>query len=274
MPDTLGRLRKEARDAARRAGVPPRDVDLLLADLIGRDPVYLMANDERVLSQDERARFDDDLARRLTGEPVQYIRGHCEFYGRTFRVDSRVLIPRPETEIVCEHVLSLARPGMRVIDVGCGSGAIAVTLALEMPALRVVATDTSIDAILVASENARRLGADVAFVRGDLLAHVRGPLPLVVSNPPYIPEEHIPGLQREVSGHEPHVALSGGPGGMVLIERLVHEAKERLVSGGVLVLEIGWDQADRLTSIGEASGFEVEVRSDLSGVPRCGILRR
>lgn len=274
MPDTLRRLREKARRAARRAGISPRDVDLLLADMIGRDPVYVVANDGRVVTAEERARFDARLARRLAGEPIQYIRGECEFFGRTFVVDPRVLIPRPETETVCERVLEIVRPDSLVVDVGCGSGAIAVTLALERPSLRVVATDRSLDAIVLARGNARRLGARLAFLQGDLLAPVRGGLSFVISNPPYIPDEDFPGLQREVAEHEPRMALSGGEGGMEIIARLVTEAAARLEAGGVLVLEIGWNQAECLATSGKEAGFDVEIHDDLAGVPRCGVLRR
>jgi release factor glutamine methyltransferase len=274
LPDTLGRLRREAREAARHAGVSARDVDLLLADLIGRDPVYVVAGDDRVVTDEQRARFEDQLRRRLGGEPVQYIRGRCEFFGRTFLVDSRVLIPRPETETICERVLDIVRPGMRVIDVGCGSGAIAVTLALECRGLRVLATDRSLDAIVLARQNAQRLGARVAFAQGDLLAATRGRFVVIVSNPPYVPDEDFAGLQREVVEHEPRMALSGGRGGMVVIARLVVEAATRLESGGSLVMEIGWNQADRLVTLGREQGLDVEIHDDLAGVPRCGVLRR
>lgn len=274
MPDTLGQLRRKAREAAQHAGVSPRDVDLLLGDLIGRDPVYVVAGDDRVVTGEERARFDEQFRRRLDGEPVQYIRGRCEFFGRTFRVDSRVLIPRPETETICERVLDIVRPGMRVIDVGCGSGAIAVTLALECPGLRVLATDRSLDAIVLARGNARSLGARVAFAHGDLLSAFRGTFPLIVSNPPYVPDEDFPGLQREVVEHEPRMALSGGRGGMAIIARLVAEAASRLEPGGALVLEIGWNQAERLVALGREAGLAVEIHDDLAGVPRCGVLRR
>jgi len=272
VPDTLGSIRSRARQAARGAGVSPRDVDLLLADLIGRDPVYLIANDDRIIRDEELARFEAQLERRLSGEPIQYIRGRCEFFGRSFLVDSRVLIPRPETELLCERVLSIARPGMRVIDVGCGSGAIAVTLALEKPELFVTATDISFDAILVARENARRLEARVQFVQGDLLSHIRGTFSLIVSNPPYVPSEQMDGLQREVVDHEPHLALSGGAEGMDSISRLVDEAGDRLAPAGTLAIEIGWDQKERVTTVGESIGFRVQVHNDLAGMPRCAVL--
>lgn len=274
MPDTIGRIRREARAAARDAGVPPRDVDLLLADVIERDPIHLLASDDQVLDDEQTRRFDEQLARRLTGEPVQYIRGHCEFFGRTFHVDPRVLIPRPETELLCEQVLRIAQPGMRVLDVGCGSGAIAVTLALERPSLRVLATDISIDAIVVARANARRLSAPVSFVQADLLSPILATFSLIVSNPPYVPAGEVPGLQREVASHEPHLALSGGSEGLDTITRLTEEAGKRLDRKGALLMEIGWDQGDRVRALGEAHGFSVDVREDLAGLPRCAVLRR
>jgi len=250
------------------------DVDLLLGDLIGRDRAYVLAHDDRVLTHDEQERFAAVLTRRLSGEPVQYIRGHCEFFGRTFKVDRRVLIPRPETEIICEQALRHAKRGMRVIDVGTGSGAIAITLALEEPGLHVFATERSLEAILLARENAERLGAGVVFAKGDLLSAFRGSFSLIVSNPPYIPDEEIAGLQREVGEHEPHLALSGGPGGMNVIRRLVDEVGQLLEPGGAFVMEMAWNQGNRLIELGDDGGWDVEIVPDLSGSHRCGVFTR
>ncbi len=273
MTRALGAVRRDGKERATKEGVSTRDVDLLLTDLLDCDMTHLIAHGERVLTDEELSALEKLLVRRFDGEPVQYIRGHCEFYNRTFHIDTRVLIPRPETEIICEHALAIVKPGMRVIDVGCGSGAIGITMALENPELQVFATEYSFEALVVARENARRLGARVEFATMDLLAACRGSLDLIVSNPPYIPDEEIPGLQREVAGHEPHVALSGGAGGLVLVKRLATEAQELLRPGGSLFMEIGWNQRPRVEEIGAAGPWEVDVRPDLSGMPRCAIFK-
>lgn len=273
MSQTLGEIRRDGKERATKEGVTTRDVDLLLTDVLDCDITHLIAHADRVLKDEEISVLEELLIRRFDGEPVQYIRGHCEFYNRTFHVDNRVLIPRPETEIVCEHAMSIAKPGMRVIDVGCGSGAIGITMALENPELEVFATEYSFEALVVARENARRLGAPIEFATMDLLAACRGTLDLIVSNPPYIPEEEIPGLQREVSGHEPHVALSGGPGGLNLVKRLATQAETLLKPGGTLFMEIGWNQRPRVEQIGAEGPWEVDVRPDLSGMPRCAVFK-
>ncbi len=270
----IGELRRDAREHAVRDGISPRDVDLLLADAIAKDVVYLIAHDDEELDPDAEERFRASFWRRLSGEPLQYIRGRCEFYAREFLVDPRVLIPRPETEVLVEFALSLAKPGARVIDVGTGSGAIGTTIALERPDLEVFATDYSLVAVIAARENAMRLGAKVKFAQADLLQPVHTLFDVIVSNPPYIPDEYVPGLQREVQGHEPHVALKGGPGGLVLIRRLVGEARELLEPGGTLIFEIGWDQGGRIERLGEEIGWPAEVRPDLAGMPRYGVFRK
>jgi release factor glutamine methyltransferase len=238
------------RDVATR-GLDPRDVDLLLADALGRSVAWLFAHvdtdvDEHIV--------DDALRRRAAGEPLQYIRGRCDFYGREFLVDDRVLIPRPETEILVEQAIARAPRGARVVDVGTGSGCIAVTLALERPDLRVVATDVSVAALAVAKRNRDRLGARVALAACDLLDAVRD-VDLIVSNPPYIPSADIATLQTEVRDHEPRNALTPGPRGTEIIERL-------LASKFPSILEIGYGQYDALRD--RVDG----VVNDLAGIPR------
>jgi release factor glutamine methyltransferase len=198
--------------------------------------------------------IDDALRRRAAGEPLQYIRGRCDFYGREFFVDDRVLIPRPETELLVEQAIKRAPHGARVVDIGTGSGCIAVTLALERPDLRVFATDTSIPALAVAKHNCKALGARVTFVACDLW-DAMGPMDLIVSNPPYIPEADIATLQTEVRDHEPRPALTPGPRGTEIIERL-------LDSGIPTILEVGYGQYELLKSRVD------EAIDDLAGIPR------
>jgi release factor glutamine methyltransferase len=197
---------------------------------------------------------DEALRRRAAGEPLQYIRGRCHFYGREFIVDDRVLIPRPETEILVEQAIRRAPRGACVADVGTGSGCIAVTLALERPDLRIVATDVSVAALAVARRNRDRLGARVAFVACDLLDAVQT-VDLIVSNPPYIPSADIATLQTEVKDHEPRNALTPGPRGTEIIDRL-------LATEITSILEIGYGQYDLLRDRVD------DVVNDLAGIPR------
>jgi release factor glutamine methyltransferase len=202
----------------------------------------------------DAAIIEEQLQRRAAGEPLQYIRGRCDFYGREFVVDDRVLIPRPETELVVEQAVARAPRGGRVVDVGTGSGCIAVSLALERPDLHVIGVDVSLAALAVAKRNRDRLGACVALIASDLFDAVKD-VDLVVSNPPYIPAADIETLQTEVRDHEPRGALTPGPRGTEIIERL-------LASGVPAIVEIGYGQADALRERVD------EVIPDLAGIPR------
>ena len=194
------------------------------------------------------------MRRRAAGEPLQYIRGRCDFYGREFVVDDRVLIPRPETELLVEQAVARAPRGARVVDVGTGSGCIAISLALERPDLRVLAVDMSVAALAVAKRNRDCLGACVAFAASDLLDALRD-VDLIVSNPPYIPSADIATLQTEVKDHEPRTALTPGPRGTEVIDRL-------LSSNIPAIIEIGYGQYDALR------GRVDDVVDDLAGIPR------
>ncbi|MFA6957834.1 MAG: peptide chain release factor N(5)-glutamine methyltransferase [Thermoanaerobaculia bacterium] len=271
---TIREVRAAARERAAREGVSPRDVDLLLSDALGRTPVWLLAHDDEPIGDDAARAFGDALGRRVAREPIQYIRGRCEFYNREFLVDDRVLIPRPETELLVEKVVHAAGRGSRVVDVGAGSGCIAITLAAERPDLRVAAVDLSPAALAVASRNARRLGARVAFAGSDLLSSCRGVFDVIVSNPPYVAERDRERLQREVAEWEPHSALFAGTDGMSIIERLLGEAAQSLAHGGVVAMEIGWDQGEALRVLAAAGGWQLELHPDLAGIPRIAMLRR
>jgi release factor glutamine methyltransferase len=196
------------------------------------------------------------LRRRAAGEPLQYIRGRCDFYGREFIVDDRVLIPRPETELLVEQAVARAPRGARVVDAGTGSGCIAVSLALERPDLRVLGVDVSVAALAVAKRNRDRLGARVELAASDLLEAVRE-ADLVVSNPPYIPAADIETLQTEVKDHEPRGALTPGPRGTEAIERLLH-------ANVPVIFEIGFGQLDAVRAMTAVDA----VIDDLAGLPR------
>jgi release factor glutamine methyltransferase len=266
-----------ARLAATPFGAPPREAALLLARVLGLTEAQVLARDREEVPPAAAERFQTLLERRLTGEPVAYLFGEREFYGRTFHVDDRVLIPRPETEHVVEAALAEPLPPRPwILDVGTGSGILAVTLALEVPGARTVATDLSPGALAVAAGNARRLGAAgrTHLVRTDLTAGLDlSCFDLVVSNPPYIDPADAPTLSPEVRQFEPSLALfAPGSGDSVLARLFALGAGLR--SGVRLLVEIGAGQLDAARRHAEASALLLEeVRPDYSGIPRVLILR-
>ncbi|HVP42951.1 MAG TPA: peptide chain release factor N(5)-glutamine methyltransferase [Terriglobales bacterium] len=256
---------------------PRMNAEVLLMFVLGVDRAYLYAHPERELTADERARYDEALRERATGKPAQYITGHQEFWGMDLIVTPAVLIPRPETEHVVETVLALARefPARTIVDVGTGSGCIALALAKELPQAEITATDISPEALDVAKANAARhqLEKRIRFVeadllpKGDALTGVSTGVDLVVSNPPYVSEEERDKVQREVRKFEPRVALFGGEHGFDIYRRLIPQAKAALRSGGWLVMEMGFSQEEEMRRM--LSGWsEVRVAADLQGIPR------
>ena len=240
------------------------EAELLLAHLLGLDRVTLYTQADRPLDTGELERCRELLRRRAQGEPVAYLTGKREFYGLEFAVGPAVLVPRPETELLVDRAREL-RPA-RILDVGTGSGCIAVACAVRLPEAEVTATDLSAPALEIARENARRHGVAerVRFLEGDLFAPVAGErFDLVVSNPPYVAD----GDAAAVARHEPGSALFAEPRGLDVIARLLAAAPEHLAPGGTLLLEIGEDQADEVRAL--ATGFgAVSVRPDLAGRPR------
>jgi release factor glutamine methyltransferase len=207
------------------------------------------------------------LHERLKGKPTQYVTKKQEFYGREFRVSPDVLIPRPETELLVETVLKLRPYAGRTIDIGTGSGAIAVTLALETGA-SVFAADLSAASLTVAKGNAAALKANVRFVQADLLQPFGdAAFDVVVSNPPYVSSGDAPSLQAEVRDWEPHMALFAGPSGMAIYERLIPEAQRILKPGGLLALEIGYGQAEEVSAL-TVHWKHTRLFPDLAGIPR------
>jgi release factor glutamine methyltransferase len=253
--------------------VPRLTAEVLLAHALGRDRVYLFAHSEHELSELEWLHYGRYLHERLKGKPTQYITGRQEFYGREFRVTGDVLIPRPETEHVVEAALELAAGAPTILDVGTGSGALAITLALEMGA-RSYATDISPAAAAVAVHNARRLGANAAVAVCDIMDGIRSEsIDLVVSNPPYVPVRQREGLQREVRDWEPHAALFAGASGFEIYERIVTDAPRVLRPGGWLVMELGFGSLERVQQL--VGGWQdVRVKPDLAGIPRVIAARR
>jgi release factor glutamine methyltransferase len=274
MPETWTPLKLLAwtQDFFAKKGIdaPRLTAEVLLAHALSCDRVRLYLDFDRPLGDAELARFRDLVRRRAEGEPAAYLVGRKEFYGRPFRVDARVLVPRPETELVLEAALAALPEGGRALDLCTGSGCLAVSIALERPGATVLATDVSEEALAVARENAAALGAEVEFATGDLWAavHADSRFDVVVSNPPYIPAHELAGLPREVR-REPCIALDGGEEGLSLLRRIVAGAPTRLRAGGTLCLEMHESHAEVLPALCLAAGFErAAARPDLAGLPR------
>ena len=251
------------------AVIAPRlTAEVLLTHALHRERSYLYAHPEEELTEVAWIHYGRYLHERMKGKPTQYITGRQEFYGREFRVSPDVLIPRPETEHLVEAAIARIQPGDIVVDVGTGSGAIAITLVLETRA-RVFATDISAAALGVAEENARRLSAHVDFLVGNLANSFRDQsVDLVVSNPPYVPKTDESGLQREVRDYEPHVALFAGPSGLEIYERLIAEATRVLRPHGWLLLELGYNLLDAVRAMLQQEWSDITVMHDLAGFPR------
>ncbi len=282
MSRTVHELLRQARKglAAAPFEASPREAGLLLGHVLGLGEAGVLARRDEPVSNAAARRFQRLLRRRLTGEPVAHLFGEREFYGRPFTVDRRVLVPRPETEHLVEAALALdLPPAPRILDIGTGSGCIALTLALEIPGARLIATDISLDALEVFRANRRRhrLESRAAAVCADLTAALDlAPFDLVVSNPPYIDRREEPSLSPEVTAFEPHAALFPPDGdGRSTLTRLLAAAPS-LRPGTHLLLEIGYDQGEWLAHQADATdGVElVEIVRDLAGLPRTAVLRR
>ena len=253
-------------------GVDRLDAQLLLLHALGRDAMdraWLTAHDTDVVSPAARALFEAGVARRAAGEPLAYITGHKEFYGLNLAVDARVLVPRPDTETLVDWALEVLSPtpAARVIDLGTGSGAIALALKHTRADLRVSAVDASADALAVARANAQRLQLDVKWAQDNWLEGVSGQFDAIVSNPPYIAaaDHHLDGLI-----HEPLSALTSGADGLDDIRTIISQASAHLHQGGWLLLEHGYDQAEAVRDLLSEAGFShVQSRHDLAGIERC-----
>jgi release factor glutamine methyltransferase len=237
----------------------------VLESIIGLSREELLAAGQRELSQSEVTEANQRLERQLCGEPLAYVVGRKEFYGREYVVSNSVLIPRPETELLVEAVLSIMRPGWTCIDVGTGSGCIAVTLAIEANG-KWIATDTSPIALRVAKQNANHLGAEVRFLQADLLATFQDhSFDVIVSNPPYIANED-PRVDRSVDTWEPHAALYAGPTGLEALSKLIDQAERVLKPKGSLAFEFGAGQAQQIDNL--MKNWQVSINRDLAGIER------
>lgn len=262
---TAGYLQEKGVDGARL------DAELLLAEVLQLDRVGLYLNYDRPLEAGELANYRQLVGRRARREPVAYILERSEFWSLPFEVGPGVLIPRPDTEVLVEEALPRATGESRILDVGTGSGAIAVALAHELPKARLVAIDLSEAALAMAQCNARSNGVDerIAFQRADLHQLPAGPFELIVANPPYIPQPEMATLQPEVRDYEPQLALAGGDDGLDCYRALATQATRCLSAGGWLLLEVGIGQAEAVQQLLVQAGLdEIFCRKDYAGVPR------
>lgn len=274
-----------ATQTLRRAGVPEarREAGSLLEYVIVCDRTFIITHAEHLISEEQLEKFRECVSRRAKGEPLQYITGHQAFYGLDFEVTKDVLIPRPETELLVEATLSLARDSHTaplICDVGTGSGCVAVALLRELPGAQVIGIDISEAAIRVAERNAalHSVNERVTFLVSDCLsalsAHKAG-FDFVVSNPPYVNGSAMDGLQREVRDHEPRMALTPGSDGLSVIKRLLSESLDVLKPGGYLLMEIGFDQGSAVQSLANGDVWDlVDIHQDLQSIPRVVALQK
>lgn len=253
-----------------------REAELLLADTLDLDRVGLYLNFEKPLHQHELDSYRSKVKRRAAREPVQYILGSTEFWSLPFKVVPGVLIPRADTEVLVEEAVKKIESDNRVLDIGTGSGAIAISLAKEIEGLSVDALDLSEEALVIARENAELNGVtgQIKFHQGEMAAFNENGFDVIVSNPPYIPASDIEGLMQEVKDHEPRMALDGGEDGLDFYRQLATMAERALNRGGWLMVEVGIDQASDVSALFVDNGLtECTVRDDYSGIPRVVIVR-
>ena len=258
---------KKAEDALNDKGIEDArlEAELIIRGALGIDKVEFIVSDGRILSDEESSEIENRLERRLSGEPAAYILGEMEFFGRMFEVNENVLIPRPETEIMVEDVLNEFRgKNVKLLDIGTGSGAIAVTLSLEEPSFEITALDISEKALTVAKKNAERLGARIGFIQSDLTKEVSEKFDGVMANLPYVPTKDIPDT------HEPLLALDGGEDGLDTVRRLLPELPHILNKNAVIWLEIAINQYPEAEKACKAVFSYAKISSikDLAGIDR------
>lgn len=261
---------------------PRKEAASLLAWVMAKDRTFLISHSDALVTDDVFSSFNNTIRRRANGEPLQYIVGSQDFFGRAFKVTPDVLIPRPETELLVEAALQLldnVRPGCVICDVGTGSGCIAISLLCERRNLQALALDISPQAIKVALQNAISHGVEkrVSFIVSDCFEaiSVHQKFDLIVSNPPYVASGALQGLQREVKDHEPVVALTPGGDGLTIIRRLLDEAPGFLKDDGYLLFEIGFDQGETVTKLINPTTWRLlEILPDLQGIPRIVSLQK
>ncbi len=277
---TVGEMLKHARSEFKRNGIGEwrLDAEWLMSHVMGKERMEILLHPNMEMKREEQERFFQLMHRRIQGEPLQYILGTQEFMGLTFKVDQRVLVPRQDTETLVEEALRVMKRDWggagRILEVGTGSGAIAISLAKLLPHSFVTAVDLSPEALSVAAVNARIHGVDsrITFLKSDFL---RDTLPndgeryhLLVSNPPYIPSDEIEGLQREVKDYEPRMALDGGEDGLLFYRTIKEKAPSLLYKGGMVLMEVGYNQAEKVGEILSDTFHHIEMIRDLAGIER------
>lgn len=264
---------KNTTERLRRAGIDTANLDakLLLCKFLKKDKLFLVVNSEKEIEIDEK--FMELVSRREKHEPMQYILGKAEFYGLDFKVNKNVLIPRPDTEVLVEKVISFVKNNSyAILDIGTGSGCIPISILVNCPNAKAYAADISADAIEVAKENAKLNNVDnkINFLNIDILNDFPDfSIDCIVSNPPYIEEEVIPTLMEDVRNFEPYIALSGGADGLVFYRRIAQEGYKILRKGGLIAFEVGYTQAKAVEEILKKNGFtQTEIIKDLAGIER------
>ena len=274
---------REGTEILQQAGLADsrREASGLLQHILGRDRTFILAHPEHSLTPEQLQSFYESIQRRARGEPLQYITSHQSFFGLDFEVGQGVLIPRPETELLVETALGyLKESEPSLCDVGTGSGCIAITLLRECRNARGVAIDISATALKIAQRNAAHHGvADrLSFVQGNCFSSLARDEPtfdLIVSNPPYVADRELAGLQREVRDHEPREALSGGPDGLDVVRRLLQESGAFLKDDGYLLMEIGFNQSASVETLVDRNVWLFhDIRADLQGIPRVVVLQK
>lgn len=253
-----------------------RNMQMLVAHQLGCTRMELYTQFDRALEENDLLPLREALKKRGEGVPIQHLLGSVWFHKHEFKSDARALIPRPETEELAEWILQWDLPAaLEILDMGCGSGVLGLSLAAARPAWKVTLADVSLDALALAQENAAALGiSNVRMLQSDLFSNVKGPLDGIVANLPYIPESDRATLTREVM-HDPSLALFSGLDGLDLIRQFIPQAFHQLKPGAWIVLEIGHDQASQVSEILQTSGFvAIEVKSDLSGIARFPFAKR
>jgi len=282
MPISIAEAILQGANKLRTAGVPEarREAGSLLAFLLDTDRTFILSHADDPISEEQETLFEEFLDARAQGEPAQYITGRQDFYGLEFEVTPAVLIPRPETELLIEAAIKLvgAEETVSFCDVGTGSGCIAITLLTQLPLAHAIAVDVSASALEIAKRNAvrHRVTDRIEFLMSDCFASVPPQtFDLIVSNPPYVAEDAVATLQREVRDFEPRVALTAGADGLDVIRRLINDAKDYLRPDGHLLFEIGFDQHEAVGGLIDSEVWRlINIHQDLQGIPRTVALMR
>lgn len=268
---TYRQVLEDTKETLKNNGIFEYDsnAQILFNEAFGLSRLDYLLNKGQEAQQEGIQRLRDYVDKRLSGIPIQYIIGKAEFYGMTFKVNKDVLIPRFDTEVLVEKALEIIKEGDSVLDMCTGSGCIAISLAKLSRGNKFVAADISEGALKVASENARKLEADIELVQTDLFENIQGRYDIIISNPPYIADEEIETLLDEVKLMEPRLALSGGADGLVFYRKIIKEGKNYLKNGGRIIFEIGCDQGKTVSRLMMDEGYRnVQVIKDLAGLDR------